>query len=186
MNAVGKAGGTAVLKSAAAVGTKAGAKFLGNVMGPAMIATDIAKNPWHVAKSRADKTGVIVGDLLARTDAESYVLIGHSLGARAMVVAAQTLGTKPGGPRIQSVHLLGAAIGAKSNWESLTAAVDDVVYGYHSANDAVLKYVYRTAQAGETAAGLAGFSPASNKLQNIDVTDTVSSHFAYQESIQLL
>ena len=185
-NAMGKAGGTVAVKAAAAAGTKAGAKFLGNVVGPAMLATDLAKNPWHVAKSRADKTGVIVGDLLARTEAESYVLIGHSLGARVMVVAAETLGTKPGGPRIQAAHLLGAAIGAKSNWDSLTAAVDEVAYGYHSTTDAVLKYVYRTAQAGEVAAGLGGFAPVSSKLQNIDVTEAVKTHFDYQEHVQLV
>lgn len=90
-----KSGGLAAAKAAAGIGTKAGAKFLGNVVGPAIMATDLAKNPWHVAKSRADKTGVILGDLLARTEAESYVLVGHSLGARVMVVAAETLGTKP-------------------------------------------------------------------------------------------
>ena len=186
VGAMGKAGGIAAAKVAAAAATKAGAKFLGNIVGPAMIAADIAKNPWHVAKSRADKTGVIVGDLLARTNAKSYVLIGHSLGARVMVVAAESLGTKPGGPRIESAHLLGAAIGAKSNWDALTAGVDDAVYGYHSTNDKVLKLVYTTAQAGEAAAGLAGFTPASTKLQNINVSDHVKTHFDYQDNVQLV
>lgn len=150
-----------------------------------MIAADLAKNPWHVAKSRADKTGVIVGDLLARTNADSYVLIGHSLGARVMVVAAETLGTKPDGPRIQAAHLLGAAIGAKSNWDALTAGVDSGVFCYHSTNDNVLKYVYKTAQAGETAAGLVGFSPVATKLQNIDVSADVKTHFDYLDNVQL-
>lgn len=186
VSAIAKTGGTVAVKAAAAAGTKAGAKFLGNIVGPAMLATDLAKNPWHVAKSRADKTGVIVGDLLARTEAESYVLIGHSLGARVMVVAAEALGTKPGGPRIQAAHLLGAAIGAKSNWDSLTAAVDEVVYGYHSTCDAVLKYVYKSAQAGETAAGYAGFTPVSSKLQNVDVTEIVKTHFDYQKNVRLV
>ncbi len=184
-SAVGKIGGVAATKTAAAVGTKAGAKFLGNVVGPTMIAADLAKNPWHVAKSRADKTGVIVGDLLARTNADSYVLIGHSLGARVMVVAAETLGTKPDGPRIQAAHLLGAAIGAKSNWDALTAGVDSGVFCYHSTNDNVLKYVYKTAQAGETAAGLVGFSPVATKLQNIDVSADVKTHFDYLDNVQL-
>lgn len=185
VSAMSKSGGTLAVKAAAAIGTKAGAKFLGNVIGPAMFATDLAKNPWHVAKSRADKTGVIVGDLLARTEAKSYVLIGHSLGARLMVVAAETLGTKPGGPRIEAAHLLGAAIGAKSNWDSLTAPVDERVFCYHSTTDAVLKHVYRTAQAGETAAGLTGFTPESSKLQNIDVTDAVKTHFDYLKHARL-
>ncbi|WP_084515770.1 DUF726 domain-containing protein [Microbacterium luticocti] len=184
--AIGKAGATAGAKVAAATATKAGAKVLGNIIGPAMIATDLAKNPWHVAKSRADKTGVLLGDLLARTEADSYVLIGHSLGARVMVVAAQALGSKQDGPRLQSVHLLGAAIGAKSNWDGLTAAVEDMVYCYHSTTDNVLKYVYKTAQAGETAAGLAGFTPTSTKLQNVDVTAHVQTHFDYQDNVQLL
>ena len=182
---IGKGGGLSALKAAAAVGTKAGAKLLGNVVGPAIIAADLAKNPWHVAKSRADKTGVIVGDILARTEAESYVLIGHSLGARAMVVAAETLGTKPNGPRIQAIHLLGAAIGAKSNWDAMTAAVDDLVYCYYSSDDAVLKFVYKTAQVGETAAGSVGFVPASSKIQNVDVTKIVKSHLDYLDNVNL-
>lgn len=184
-SALGKVGGIAAAKAAAALATKVGARFLGNVVGPAMIATDLAKNPWHVAKNRADKTGVIVGDLLARTEAESYVLVGHSLGARVMVVAAETLGTKPNGPRIQAAHLLGAAIGSKSNWDALTSAVDDKVYCYFSSNDNILKFVYKTAQAGETAAGFVGFSPASSKLQNVDVSGQVRSHFEYLNSVRL-
>ena len=180
-----KASGAAATKGAAALATKAGAKFLGRTVSPALVAGDLAKNPWHVAKNRADKTGVILGDLIARTDTESYVLIGHSLGARLMVVAAEALGTKPGGPRIQSAHLLGTAIGAKSNWDALTAAVDKAVYGYHSANDNVLKFVYKTLQAGQPAAGCVGFSPVSTKLVNVDVSDSVKTHFDYQDNVQL-
>ncbi|ARU51098.1 hypothetical protein CBR64_05925 [Cellulosimicrobium cellulans] len=177
---------SAAVKGAATVANKAGAKLLGSTFAPAFIASDLAKNPWHVAKSRADKTGVIVADLLARTDADSYVLIGHSLGARVMAVATETLGTRSGPPRIQAAHLLGAAIGAKSNWGPLTAAVDEAVYGYHSTNDAVLKYVYKVAQAGQSAAGLGGFTPASHKLVNVDVSDRVSTHFEYQGNVQLV
>ena len=182
---IGKAGGATAAAAAAAAATKAGAKLLGGAVGPALIAADLALNPWHVAKNRADKTGVVVGDLLARTEAESYVLIGHSLGARVMTVAAETLGTKPGGPRIESAHLLGAAIGAKGNWDALTAAVDGLIYGYHSTHDNILKFVYRTAQAGETAAGLVGFTPVASKLQNVDVSDQVRTHFEYQDKVQL-
>ena len=98
-----KIAGPAALKQAALAATKAGAKELGP-LAPALVAASLAKNPWHVAKDRADKTGIVVADLLARTKVSSYVLVGHSLGARAMVVAAQTLGTKPDGPRLEAVH----------------------------------------------------------------------------------
>ncbi len=176
---------SAALKQAAATATKSGAQKLGP-LGPVLVGAELAKNPWHVAKNRADKTGVVVADLIARTKVDSYVLVGHSLGARAMAVAAQTLGTKPDGPRIEAAHLLGAAIGAHGDWTTLTAHVDDAVYNYHSANDKVLKYVYASAQAGQTAAGLNGFTPSSPKLKNIDVSDDVSGHSAYQTNVTLL
>ena len=182
---LGAVSGSTTVRTGASLATMAGAKILGRTLTPALLASDLVKNPWHVAKSRADKTGVIIGDLLARTDAESYVLIGHSLGARAMAVAAEALGTKPGGPRLEAVHLLGAAIGAKSNWDALTAAVDEAVYGYHSTTDNVLRVVYRTVQGGQSAAGCSGFSPVSSKLVNVNVTSSVKTHFDYQDNIQL-
>ncbi|MFT4468533.1 DUF726 domain-containing protein [Arthrobacter sulfonylureivorans] len=175
--------GVAALREGASRATRMAARRLGP-LAPALAAADLAKNPWHVAKNRAEKTGVILADLLARTNAGSYVLVGHSLGARAMVVAAQTLGTKPSGPRIEAVHLLGAAIGARSDWHTLTAAVDDAVYNYHSSNDSVLKFAYGLAQ-GQAAAGLAGFRPSADRLKNIDVSGRVKSHFDYHKNVSL-
>lgn len=182
---VGRGGLAEVARGAAAVANKAGARLLGGVIGPALVAAELARNPWHVARSRADKTGVILGDLLARTEAESYVLVGHSLGARVMAVAAEALGTKPGGPRIQTAHLLGAAMGARGHWDALTLAVDELVYCYHSKQDAVLNLVYRFVQAGQEPAGLTGFTPASSKLENVDVSDRVKTHFEYQQNVAL-
>ncbi|NLH71196.1 MAG: DUF726 domain-containing protein [Brooklawnia sp.] len=184
-NAIGKAGAVGAVKAGGAVANKAAAKALGGIAWPAFLISDLAKNPWHVAKSRADKTGAILGDLLARTTASSYVLIGHSLGARAMVVAAQTLTTNPGAPRIEAAHLLGAAIGAKSDWTSLAEAVDEAAYCYHSSRDMVLKYVYAAAQAGQRAAGLDGFKPDTPKIINIDVSELVATHFEYQKNVVL-
>lgn len=182
---VGKAAAGAAVRGAAAKAAKVAAKRLAPVA-PALIAADVAKNPWHMAKNRAEKTGVILADLLARTEVESYVLIGHSLGARAMVVAAQALSSKKGGPRVQSMHLLGAAIGAKSDWHSLTSIVDEAVYNYHSSNDPVLKFAYRGTQPGERAAGEVGFRPADAKLQNVDVSANVRGHSQYHQEVRLL
>ena len=66
-------------------------------------------------------TGAILGDVIARTPDESYILVGHSLGARVMVTAAQALGTMAGAPRLEDVHLLGAAISAKGYGEPCTS-----------------------------------------------------------------
>lgn len=174
----------AAIKKAAMTATKEGAAMLGP-LGPVLAAAGLAKNPWHVARNRADKTGVVVADLIARTEAASYVLIGHSLGARAMAVAAETLGTNERAPRIEAAHLTGAAIGAEGDWTNLTARVDDAVYAYHSSDDGVLKWLYRTAQGGQRAAGSTGFTPAPAKLVNVDVTDCVHSHADYYTEVGL-
>lgn len=172
----------AMVKEAAAIATKQGAKKLGP-LGPILLGAELAKNPWHVAKARADKTGVVLADLLARTTTRSYVLVGHSLGSRVMVVAAQTLGTKSDGPRIEAAHLLGAAIGAKSEWHTLTPHVEEAIYNYHSTHDAVLKYLYKAAQAGQNAAGVSGFATSEPKIRNVDVSEEVRKHSDYHGSV---
>ncbi len=179
-----KTASVAAIKQAAAIATKAGAKKFGP-LAPALLAMDLVKNPWHVAKNRADKTGAILADLIARTEADTYVLIGHSLGARAMVVATQTLSTKIDSRRVRELHLLGVAIGAQSDWQSLADGVDQAVYNYHSRNDSVLKYIYRTAQAGQAAGGLGGLTPLTAGIHNVDVTDRVKSHFDYHANVTL-
>lgn len=183
--AAAKAIGVPAMQQAAARAAKLAAKKLGPIA-PGLLAADLAKNPWHVAKNRAEKTGAILADLIARTTEDSFILVGHSLGARAMVFAAQALSSKSDGPRIESMHLLGAAIGAKGDWKSLVEGVSGIVYNYHSTNDGVLKNVYPVAQAGQTAAGRNGFMPEVRGLKNIDVSDTVKTHSGYHEHVQLL
>ncbi|MBX4421511.1 DUF726 domain-containing protein, partial [Mycobacterium tuberculosis] len=77
------------------------------------------KNPWHTAKVRADRTGVALAGILAHTELEDVILVGHSLGGRAMITAAETLATSKDGPSIKLVHILGAAEGQKSDWRLL-------------------------------------------------------------------
>lgn len=179
-----KVAGPAAIKQAAMAATKAGAKKLGP-LAPILLAADLAKNPWHVARTRADKTGAIMADVLARTNETSWILVGHSLGARVMAVAAQALGTKPDGPRLQTVHLSGAATDSRCDPQALTAAVDNAIYNYHSTNDLVLNVLYRAAEGGKRAAGLTGFTPTSDKLKNIDVSAEAKSHTDYYANVDL-
>jgi len=174
----------AALKQAAMAATRAGAKKLGP-LGPIMLGADLAKNPWHVAKNRADKTGVVVADLIARTNEPAWVLVGHSLGARVMAVTTQALGSKPDGPRIQAAHLTGAATDARCDPRALSAAVDEAVYNYHSSHDTVLRYLYFSAEGGQTAAGLSGFTPVSSRVANVDVSENVKKHTEYYENVVL-
>jgi pimeloyl-ACP methyl ester carboxylesterase len=182
---VGKAGMGFAVKTAAAKAVRVAAKKLGP-LGPMLVAADLLKNAWHTAKVRADRTGVALAGLMARTDADSYILVGHSLGARAMVTAAQTLATDTKGPRVATAHLLGAAIGAKGDWRSLNDAATDAIYNYHSANDKVLKYLYTAVQAGSVPAGLRGFGSKFPKIKDRNVSRLVNSHSDYFDKVNLV
>lgn len=171
-------------KAVAASATKVGSKMLAPV-GAALLVADLGKNPWHVAVNRAEKTGVVLADLIARTLQSEYVLIGHSLGARVLSITATELGTKPDGPRIKALHLLGAAINASGDRAGMTVAVEDGVYNYFSSRDNVLKLLYATAQGGKTAAGYRGFKQPNVKIQNVDVSDEVANHQQYIANVQL-
>ena len=154
-------------------------------IGSALIAVDLVKNPWFRARQRANKTGVIVADLIARTKFDEVVLIGHSLGARAMICAAEAVGTKPGAPAVKEMHLLGAAIGAKSDWSRLNQAVVGTVYNYYSSNDKVLRFFYSLAQGGDPAAGYSGMASSLKGIKNVDVTKKVPGHSDYCREVGL-
>lgn len=121
-----------------------------------LVAIDLATNPWSVARNRATMTGVALADLIARCDGGPFVLIGHSLGGRVMVTAAQALATKDGEPRITDMHLLAAAVGTNGDWRLLHEATSGTVWNYFSKRDAVLSKVFRAAELGRRAIGHQG------------------------------
>ncbi|PWN04951.1 DUF726 domain-containing protein [Nocardioides silvaticus] len=170
--------GQGAARAATATASKAG--WFGWLIG----AAGLAANPWSVAKVRAGMTGAALADLIARTQEPKFVLVGHSLGARVMVTAAQILGTKQSGPHIEEMHLLGAAVGRKGDWRILHEAVEGKVWNYWSADDAVLKYLYAVASV-EKAAGQAGFQTTYDRIVNREVTGKVPGHSAYFDAIEL-
>jgi hypothetical protein len=182
------AGKVAARKVVAAAGKK-GSKAFSSLpgIGWVLAAHDVAANPWTVAKNRAGMTGAVLADLIARTEGEGpYVLVGHSLGARVMVHAAQALGTRAeAAPRIETMHLLGAAVGNRGDWRSLDAAVSGTVWNYWSGRDEVLGTVYKIAELGQKAVGHTGFRSKFPRIKDRNVTRTVGGHSAYLDGVQL-
>ncbi|EGD57091.1 DUF726 domain-containing protein [Gordonia sp. PS3] len=184
LKGIGAQQAAAGVAGAAARAGKVAAKKV-PVAGALFIGTEVVKNPWHTALVRADRTGVALAGVIARTTAERYILVGHSLGARAMITATETLGTSAGAPRIQALHVLGAAEGAKGDWRPLNDAVDECVHNYMSKNDKVLKFAYQSAQAGSRPLGLYGFGSSFPKIKDHDVTANVSGHSEYFSNVRL-
>jgi pimeloyl-ACP methyl ester carboxylesterase len=166
---------------------KKGNKAFGSVpgLGAALIARELATNPWTVAKTRAAMTGAVLADLIARTDEGPFVLMGHSLGARVMVSAAQALGTRSDRPRIESMHLLGAAVGKGGDWRTLSNAVSGTIWNYHSSNDRVLRWLFPAAEIGAKPVGLVGFKSKFPSISDRNVSKKVGDHFAYVNSVRL-
>lgn len=181
---IGKQG----LYGAVVGGARKGMKVAGKKLGPAaaiFAAADVITNPWHTAKNRADMTGAALAALIAHTETPAYVLMGHSLGARVAAVAGAALGTDPNAPRLQEVHLMGAAVAAKRDWRSLSEAVDGKVFNYFSSNDGVLRNLYQVAEAGVKPAGLVGFKSAYPNIVDRNVSRTVKKHSQYFEKVTL-
>jgi pimeloyl-ACP methyl ester carboxylesterase len=178
----GKAAIRAILLQGARRGNKAAAlPGLGWVLGVHGVAT----NPWTLAKTRAGMTGAILAELIARTEEGPYVLVGHSLGARVMVTAAEALGTRSGPPRIEAMHLLGAAVGRKGHWHRLESAVQGKVWNYWSDNDKVLRWLYKLAEVGEVAVGQTGFGSTRPRIKDRNVTRSVAGHSGYVAKVTL-
>lgn len=146
-------------------------------LGAAFTAASIAKNPWHVARARADMTGAVLADAIVRSDLDDVVLVGFSLGGRVMVSAAESLAASARErPRIRSMHLMGAAAGTRRPWLAIEHAVREQIWNYWSRNDTVLRYLFRAAEAGTKAIGCEGLPMETDKLRNVDVSKLVASH----------
>lgn len=112
------------------------------------LAAATAANPWSVALSNSKKTGFLLAEMLSRCDRRSFILIGHSLGARACVFALRRLAKRratSANSFVVDVHLMGGAIDARdaSFWLPVANAITGRLHNYYTTNDQVLQYAYR-------------------------------------------
>ena len=162
--------------------TKEGVKKMGP-LGIALTALGVVNNPWSIACTKAGQTGIVLADILARTD-KKYILCGHSLGARVIFYTLESLATKKK-KNIQQVHLMGGAIGSnKKDWTQAKSAVIDKIYNYRSDNDYVLATMYKIGTF------FASSPIGRNKIEvrgivDVNVTSFVSGHTKYKENFSL-
>lgn len=158
-----------------------------NPAGLALGVVDLVANPWHTAVNRANKTALALAAILQRTDLESVVLIGHSLGGRVMLNLATALaGTSDAEQqvRVEAVHLLGAAIGPDPQRDQYGEHFAGVIHNYHSSKDNVLGVLYPAAMLGSKPIGFKGAEAPF--IENHDVSDVVQSHSDYYEKVELV
>jgi hypothetical protein len=196
-SAVGRAGaeGSLLLKAASAAtrASKAGAFKLSPLTALSSGAA-VLGNAWHTSMVKAQNTGVLLADLIARTDnEEGFILMRHSLGARVVCYMLETLSTKPN-TKIHSAYLFGGAVGRSDKpnsleakgWEAALKAIrsDGQLYNCYTTNDKVLSILYRNANLLRSdPIGLGRIPPQGDKLRNVDVSDVVSGHTVYKDCL---
>lgn len=144
---------------------------------------------WADAKRNAAANGRTLADWLverAETDGRPTHLIGYSLGAQVCCETLRTLDSDGHDDVAASVSLLGAAVPGDSvalggRYGAAIDATDGPVNNFHSANDRVLRWLYRAAErtraVGSHGIGDAGTAPSG--YRDVDVTDLVADHRSY-------
>ena len=151
----------------------------------------LANNPWHVAFVKAGMTGVLLADILRRCNDQSFILLGHSLGARVIYSALTTLSTTAT-PIVEKVHLMGGAVdNDPENWKQAIKAVRSTVHNYYSLNDSVLQYLFgagtffMSTPIGRNPILVPGMGPnftLAPGVDNHDVTQSVAGHMNYKQA----
>ncbi len=177
-------GGTATLGAAVTLAAKKATKEAAKKLGPAATALTFipfSKNPWHVAMVKAEKTGVLLADILTRTS-KKYVLLGHSLGARVIYSTLRQL-EKGQNQIIEDVHLLGGAVDSDSNnWKVAKKSVKNQIWNYYSNKDKVLSILYKPSTLfTSTPIGTTRIEDVAG-IRNKDVSKEVGGHMKYKRN----
>jgi hypothetical protein len=169
-----------VVTEAARKASKAAAPLFGQAA-TAVQCLSLANNPWHIALVKAGMTGALLADILRRCTDQSFILLGHSLGARVIYSALATLSTTRTAI-IEQAHLMGGAVDNNpEDWAQAVKAVRNSVHNYYSLNDGVLQYLY---QAGTFFMSTPiGRNPIPVPgVDNHDVTQLVAGHMKYKQA----
>ncbi|MBA2781260.1 DUF726 domain-containing protein [Billgrantia kenyensis] len=158
----------------------------GGLGGMAMMAVGLASNPWHSAMLNAEKAGALLAEAISRTEGKTYTLMGHSLGARVVFFALQTLASKGGKKYVRHAVLMGGAVGNanQNHWASAARATSEGIFNCYSERDGVLKWMYQTANAGlSTPAGLVPVPDSVEGVTNCDFSDLIGGHNEWKANL---
>lgn len=143
-------------------------------------------NPWMNAKALALKTGVVLGDLLAKKvfGNRPVTLSGYSLGSLVIFEALKYLASLP--PRetthlIQDVYLFGTPTTTDTAvWASIRRLVSGRLVNGYSSDDYVLAVLSRASDASWSVAGLQTVDV--NGVENI-LCESVDGHTKWRGMI---
>ncbi|KAI0484290.1 DUF726-domain-containing protein [Xylariaceae sp. FL0804] len=141
-----------------------------------------ASNAWKVAMTRSFKAGEVLAELLInRVQGERPVtLIGFTFGAYVIYKCLMTLAEKKAFGIIDNVVMMGAPCSAEvRNWAGMRSVVGGRLVNVYSTKDYLGGFLYRE---GAWLYGVAGLQKIDYvpRVENYDVSDTVSNHTQWQ------
>jgi Protein of unknown function (DUF726) len=141
----------------------------------------VVDNPFNVAKSRADKAGLVLADaIINKAQGERPVtLIGYSMGARLIYSCLMSLAERRAFGLVESAVLIGApAPSDASVWQAIRSVVSGRLVNVYSEKDYVLAFLYRTSSIQFGVAGLEAVGDVKG-VENVDASATVTGHLRY-------
>lgn len=132
------------------------------------------------AMKKADKIGEYLGEYILMSKRKSFILIGHSFGARIIYFTLKYLSKNHDQKKIKHVHLLGGAIDNKE-WENCSKAVESYIYNYYTENDKTLTKLGKLFRSDPI--GVYAIENDDEKIKNIDVSPYIDSHTNYKPNI---
>lgn len=143
---------------------------------------------WIRAVQNTEITGQMLANYIIkqrkRTPTASFILIGHSLGARVIYHTLRNLAEHKEQKLLKEVicdvHLLGGAVGnCRENWKKTTKCVQGRIYNYYSKNDLVLDVLYRLGTIfSNEPIGISPI-PKTRNIVNRNVTSHVFGHMDF-------
>ncbi|KAI1366103.1 DUF726-domain-containing protein [Xylaria arbuscula] len=148
-------------------------------------ASKVMDNPWTVAMVRAEKTGLVLAEILTnKVQGERAVsLVGYGLGARVIYACLTSLSEKRAFGVVENVVLFGAPCPSEIRvWTAMKSIVAGRLINVYSRNDYLLGFLYRTCAWQFGIAGLQAIDGVP-RVENIDLSDSISNHLHYQYHI---
>ncbi|KAI0518217.1 DUF726-domain-containing protein [Xylaria bambusicola] len=148
-------------------------------------ASKVMDNPWTIAMVRAEKTGLVLAEILTnKVQGERAVsLVGYGLGARVIYACLTSLSEKRAFGVIENVVLFGAPCPSEIRvWTAMRSIVTGRLINVYSKNDYLLGFLYRTCAWHFGIAGLQAIVGVP-RVENIDLSDSISNHLHYQYHI---
>ncbi|KAI0878465.1 DUF726-domain-containing protein [Hypoxylon argillaceum] len=145
-------------------------------------ASKVMDNPWTIAMVRAEKTGLVLAEILNnKVQGERPVsLVGYGLGARVIYACLTSLSEKRAFGIVENVVLFGAPCPSETRvWTAMKSVVTGRLVNVYSKNDYLLGFLYRTCAWNF---GIAGLQPIEGMhlVENIDLSDCISNHLHYR------